>query len=162
MALTIVQIKLSAEAICGVTLEPYLQVRKGTSTTVSGEDVPEECVSDSRYVLRYRWYRSVHRGGQICWVRDMHMPRFVSTCHPAGVWVRSGIPFVLMTRYKMFLLQIHPDREATVQCILCLRSRAEIRKSFHCTPECLQQHWPQHRQLHEQRRLKGELLSGRS
>ncbi|DBA89559.1 hypothetical protein WJX79_010338 [Trebouxia sp. C0005] len=117
MALTIVQIKLSAEAICGVTLEPYLQVRKGTSTTVSGEDVPEEGVSDSRYVLRYRWYRSVHRGGQICW--------------------------------------IHPDREATVQCILCLRSRAEIRKSFHCTPECLQQHWPQHRQLHEQRRLKG-------
>lgn len=100
MALTIVQIKLSAEAICGVTLEPYLQVRKGTSTTVSGEDVPEECVSDSRYVLRYRWYRSVHRGGQICWVRDMHMPRFVSTCHPAGVWVRSGIRLVLVTRYK--------------------------------------------------------------
>ena len=68
MALTIVSIKLSSEAVCGVTLEPYLQVRKGTSTTVSGEDVPEEGVSDARYVLRYRWYRSVHRGGQICWV----------------------------------------------------------------------------------------------
>ena len=52
--------------------------------------------------------------------------------------------------------QIHPDREATVQCILCLRSRAEVRKSFHCTPECLQRHWPQHRQLHEQRRVNGE------
>ena len=68
MALTIVSLKLSSEAVCGVTLEPYLQVRKGTSTTVSGEDVPEEGVSDARYVLRYRWYRSVHRGGQICWV----------------------------------------------------------------------------------------------
>ena len=68
MALTIVSIKLSSEAVCGVTLEPYLQVRKGTSTTVSGEDVPEEGVSDARHVLRYRWYRSVHRGGQICWV----------------------------------------------------------------------------------------------
>lgn len=68
MALTIVSLKLSSEAVCGVTLEPYLQVRKGTFTTVSGEDVPEEGVSDARYVLRYRWYRSVHRGGQICWV----------------------------------------------------------------------------------------------
>ena len=70
MALTIISLKLSAEAVCGVTLEPYLQVRKGASTTVSGEDVPEEGASDARYVLRYRWYRSVHRGGQICWVRQ--------------------------------------------------------------------------------------------
>lgn len=77
MALTIVQIKLSAEAICGVTLEPYLQVRKGSSTLsqlLSGEEIPVEGTSDSRYVIRFRWYRSVHRGGQICWVRGMHMP----------------------------------------------------------------------------------------
>ncbi|KAL3151598.1 hypothetical protein ABBQ38_012592 [Trebouxia sp. C0009 RCD-2024] len=122
MALTIVQIKLSAEAICGVTLEPYLQVRKGSSTTVSGDDIPVEGTPDCRYVIRFRWYRSVHRGGQICWV--------------------------------------HPDREATVQCILCLRSRAEVRKSFHCNPECLQQHWSTHRHLHEQRRLNGPPENG--
>ena len=86
MALTIVQIKLSAEAICGVTLEPYLQVRKGSSTTVSGEDIPIEGTPDCRYVIRFRWYRSVHRGGQICWVRGMHL----STAFKLSVLMQSG------------------------------------------------------------------------
>lgn len=87
MALTIVQIKLSAEAICGVTLEPYLQVRKGSSATVSGEDIPVEGTPDCRYVIRFRWYRSVHRGGQICWVRGMHMS---ATSHELSVRLQSG------------------------------------------------------------------------
>ncbi|KAL6771168.1 hypothetical protein ACKKBF_B34205 [Auxenochlorella protothecoides x Auxenochlorella symbiontica] len=42
----------------------------------------------------------------------------------------------------------HSDREATVQCILCLRSRVDIRKSYHCSPECMREHWHFHREFH--------------
>lgn len=45
---------------------------------------------------------------------------------------------------------IHPDREATIQCLLCLRCKVDQRRSFHCTTECLKQHWGFHKELHEQ------------
>jgi hypothetical protein len=98
----------------GVTVEPYVVVRRGDSTaTCSAEDVPEDGTGDSRYSLRFRWYRSVvNRGGSVCWV--------------------------------------HNDREATLQCVLCLRAKAEVRKSFHCSTDCLRRHWGLHKELHGQ------------
>ena len=40
------------------------------------------------------------------------------------------------------------DREATIQCILCLRAKCETRKSFTCSTDCLRQHWGVHKELH--------------
>ncbi|KAK9827722.1 hypothetical protein WJX81_005188 [Elliptochloris bilobata] len=42
----------------------------------------------------------------------------------------------------------HQDREATIQCILCLRSKVETRKSYTCSTDCLRQHWVVHKELH--------------
>ena len=47
------------------------------------------------------------------------------------------------------------DREATLQCILCLRAKVELRKSFSCSTDCLRQHWNLHKDLHS----NGELPS---
>ncbi len=103
---------LSSTIVQNVTVEPYVVVRRADSTaTCSAEDVPEEGTGDSRYSLRFRWYRSVvNRGGSVCWV--------------------------------------HGDREATLQCVLCLRAKAEVRKSFHCSTDCLRRHWSLHKELH--------------
>lgn len=43
---------------------------------------------------------------------------------------------------------IHPDKDATLQCLLCLKSRVPSHLSYHCTGECLQAHWPMHRANH--------------
>ncbi|CAD7705110.1 unnamed protein product [Ostreobium quekettii] len=40
---------------------------------------------------------------------------------------------------------VHPDREAAIQCLLCLRAHAPVPLSFHCGPECLKEHWHLHR-----------------
>ena len=40
------------------------------------------------------------------------------------------------------------DREATLQCILCLRAKVDLRKSYSCSTDCLRQHWGLHRDLH--------------
>ncbi len=44
---------------------------------------------------------------------------------------------------------VHPEKEATIQCILCLRCKADIRKSYHCSKECLGEHWTFHRDFHQ-------------
>ena len=41
------------------------------------------------------------------------------------------------------------DREATLQCVLCLRARVEQRKSYSCSTDCLRQHWGEHKNLHQ-------------
>ncbi len=102
---------------CGVTLEPYVVVKRqlepgGLPTQVNAADLPEE-PTDSRFCIRSRWYRSIlSRGGSVC-------------C-------------------------IHPDREATIQCLLCLRCKVDPRRSYHCSTDCLKQHWDFHKELHEQ------------
>ncbi|KAK2077208.1 hypothetical protein QBZ16_004842 [Prototheca wickerhamii] len=104
----VVAARLSPDTpVCGVPLEPYVLARRADSSTVTGA----EGATDSRFSIKYRWYRSVvTKTGQVCWV--------------------------------------HPDREATVQCILCLRSRADQRKSYHCSAACLKEHWCFHREFH--------------
>lgn len=123
MALQVVSARLPSEAIVqGVTVEPYVVCRRADATnTCTAEDVPEEGLdSQSRFALRFRWYRSVvNRGGAVCWV--------------------------------------HGDREATLQCVLCLRAKVDVRKSFHCSTDCLRRHWGLHKELHGQsNRFNGE------
>lgn len=47
---------------------------------------------------------------------------------------------------------VHPDRDATVQCILCLRCKADPKRSYHCDSECLKEHWHFHLDFHKQAR----------
>ena len=75
---------------------------------------------------------------------------------------QAGARYALRFRWYRSVVQrsgancwIHPDREATLQCVLCLRCKVDIRKSYHCTPSCLKQHWHWHKELHEQRRQNG-------
>ncbi len=46
--------------------------------------------------------------------------------------------------------QIHGDTEATLQCVLCLRAKVDVRKSYHCSTDCFRKHWHLHRDLHGQ------------
>lgn len=117
MALTLVSCKIPAAdtPVVGVTLDPYVLVRRADSgTTATAEEVPEEGHSDARFSLRFRWYRSqINRSGLVCWV--------------------------------------HQDREATLQCTICARyaqTANEKRQSYHCSSDCLKQHWGAHRELH--------------
>lgn len=45
---------------------------------------------------------------------------------------------------------MHPDRKATVQCILCVKHRVPMNLSYQCSGECLHHHWRLHQALHEQ------------
>lgn len=107
---------------CGVTLEPYVQVKRGESVVLVGsDDVPEEGSPDGLYQLRSRWYRSsLPRGGAVC--------------------------------------SIHPDREAGLQCVVCVRMRTAGQGqhlSYHCTAECLKSNWNLHRDYHKQAPTNG-------
>eukprot|EP00798_Chlamydomonas_sp_ICE-L_P008980 gene8980-16116_t len=59
-------------------------------------------------------------------------------------WYRSTIP------RGGAICSIHPDREAGLQCIVCLRSRAEQQLSYHCNADCLKSHWHLHKQIHKE------------
>lgn len=55
----------------------------------------------------------------------------------------------------MPLLQLcwaHPERDAGIQCILCLRCKADVKRSYHCSAECLREHWAFHKDFHSQPR----------
>ncbi len=57
MALTLVSCKIPAAdtPVVGVTLDPYVLVRRADSgTTATAEEVPEEGHSDARFSLRFR------------------------------------------------------------------------------------------------------------
>uniref|UniRef100_A0A7S0UU93 Endonuclease/exonuclease/phosphatase domain-containing protein n=1 Tax=Polytomella parva TaxID=51329 RepID=A0A7S0UU93_9CHLO len=44
---------------------------------------------------------------------------------------------------------VHPEREANLQCTLCLKFKVPAHFSFHCTPECLRSSWNLHLKLHD-------------
>ena len=74
----------------------------------------------------------------------------------------AGARFCLRFRWYRSIVQrsgalcwIHPDKEASLQCILCLRCKVDIRKSYHCSTACLRQHWAYHKELHDQRKQNG-------
>ena len=145
MALTLLSCRVpSADVpVVGVGLEPYVLVRRGdTNATANAEEVPEEGTGDSRYSLRFRCGQAVQLSGEDL---DGH------TLQPAvRRWYRS------VANKGGACCWIHQDREATLQCILCLRSKVEVRKSYHCSTDCLKKHWSYHRELHNQKRLNGE------
>lgn len=64
-------------------------------------------------------------------------------------WYRSNLP-----RAGTFC-SVHPDKEATLQCIVCVKCRVAHHLSYHCSPECLKSHWHIHRDYHKQL-LNGE------
>ena len=64
-------------------------------------------------------------------------------------WYRSTIP------RGGAICSIHPDREATLQCIVCLRSKAAQPLSYHCSPDCLKTHWHLHKDYHKQALVNG-------
>ncbi|KAI3426985.1 hypothetical protein D9Q98_006929 [Chlorella vulgaris] len=45
---------------------------------------------------------------------------------------------------------VHPEKEAAIQCILCLRCKVDTKKSYHCSTECLKEHWAFHKDFHTQ------------
>ena len=47
---------------------------------------------------------------------------------------------------------MHPERDAAIQCILCLRCKADTKRSYHCSPDCLREHWAFHTDFHTQSR----------
>lgn len=57
-------------------------------------------------------------------------------------WYRS-----VLTKGGQFCW-VHPEKEAAIQCILCLRCKVDTKKSYHCSPECLREHWAFHKDFH--------------
>ncbi len=96
----------------GVTLEPYVLVKRGEAT-LNAEDIPEEGSPEGQFQLRARWYRStLPRGGAVC--------------------------------------SVHPDKEASLQCVVCTKCRVATHLSYHCSVECLKAHWHLHKDYHKQ------------
>jgi CCR4-NOT transcription complex subunit 6 len=105
------RLSTSEGVFCGVTLEPYVIVKRD-NTPIALEDVPEEGSADGVFQLRPRWYRCT-------------LPRPGSVC------------------------SVHPDREAGLQCTVCLRQKVAQHLSYHCSVECLKSHWHLHKEYHQ-------------
>ncbi|XP_065024436.1 carbon catabolite repressor protein 4 homolog 1 [Musa acuminata AAA Group] len=50
---------------------------------------------------------------------------------------------------KVAICSVHPTEQATLQCLVCLKEKVPITKSYHCTPRCLSDAWQHHRSLHD-------------
>ncbi len=59
-------------------------------------------------------------------------------------WYRSNLP-----RAGSFC-SVHPEREASLQCMICVKCRVAQHLSYHCSPDCLKNHWHIHRDYHKQ------------
>lgn len=103
-------------------------------------DTPVATVTLEPYVL-------LKRGETVQSAEDMP-----SEGEPAGAspwqlrsrWFRSSIP------RGGAVCSVHPDKEATVQCTVCLRSKVAQHLSYHCSPDCFRSSWPQHQEYHRQ------------
>ncbi|RWW25376.1 hypothetical protein GW17_00010276 [Ensete ventricosum] len=51
--------------------------------------------------------------------------------------------------YCMKYKCVHPTEQATLQCLVCLKEKVPVAKSYHCTPRCLSDAWQHHRSLHD-------------
>ena len=101
----------------GVTLEPYVLVKRGEAT-LNAEELPEEGAPEGQFQIRARWYRStLPHGGAVC--------------------------------------SVHPDKEASLQCVVCIKCRVPTHLSYHCSVECLKSHWHLHREYHKQPQANG-------
>lgn len=64
-------------------------------------------------------------------------------------WCRSTIP------RGGAVCSVHPDREASLQCTVCLRLKVGQHLSYHCSVECLKSHWHLHKEYHKQFQADG-------
>lgn len=59
-------------------------------------------------------------------------------------WFRSTIP------RGGAVCSVHPEREASLQCMVCLRYKVPQHLSYHCAVDCLKSHWHLHKEYHKQ------------
>ncbi|XP_072977504.1 carbon catabolite repressor protein 4 homolog 1-like isoform X1 [Typha angustifolia] len=50
---------------------------------------------------------------------------------------------------KVAICSVHPTEQATLQCLVCLKAKVPVAKSYHCSPKCFSDAWQHHRVLHE-------------
>ncbi len=80
LTITSARIPSSDAPICGVTLEPYVLIRRPDGQSCNAEECPEEGSGDARFSLRFRWYRSVvNKGGHVCFIHQVLVDQVVST-----------------------------------------------------------------------------------
>lgn len=48
------------------------------------------------------------------------------------------------------MCSVHPEREAGLQCMVCLRCKVPTHLSYHCSVDCLKSHWNLHKEYHKQ------------
>jgi CCR4-NOT transcription complex subunit 6 len=70
-------------------------------------------------------------------------------------WYRSCIP----TRGAA-QCSVHPDKEAVLQCTICLRCKVAQHLSYHCAVECFRNSWHQHKEHHRQAIANGGARGG--
>ena len=71
LQITTARIPSADSPTCGVTLEPYVVVRRGDQN-IDAKDCAEEGSGDARFSLRFRWYRStVNKGGAVCFFHQV-------------------------------------------------------------------------------------------
>ncbi|KAL0724697.1 hypothetical protein Bca4012_039296 [Brassica carinata] len=56
---------------------------------------------------------------------------------------------------KVAVCSIHPSKEATLQCLGCLKTKVPVAKSYHCSTKCFTDAWQHHRVLHERAAAEG-------
>ncbi|KAL3625518.1 Carbon catabolite repressor protein 4 1 [Castilleja foliolosa] len=50
---------------------------------------------------------------------------------------------------KVAVCSVHPAEQATLQCILCIKAKISISKSYHCNTKCFSRNWKHHLDLHD-------------
>lgn len=65
-------------------------------------------------------------------------------------WYRSAVP-----KGGSLHCSVHPDKEATAQCIICLRLKVPVHLTYHCSCECMRNNWHLHKDYHKQYQSNG-------
>ncbi|KAL6757408.1 phosphatase family [Haematococcus lacustris] len=92
-------------------------------------------------------YTLLKRGDQTVTVDDLpeEGTQDASAVHQLRMrWYRSTVP------RGGAVCSVHPDREASMQCMVCLRHRVAQHLSYHCSVDCLKSHWHLHKDYHKQ------------
>ncbi|KAH0918920.1 hypothetical protein HID58_026580 [Brassica napus] len=56
---------------------------------------------------------------------------------------------------KVAICSVHPSKEATLQCLGCIKTKVPVTKSYHCSTKCFTDAWQHHRVLHERAAAEG-------
>ncbi|CAD5179806.1 unnamed protein product, partial [Musa acuminata subsp. malaccensis] len=122
----------------------------------------------------WTWEGRIGRRGSMLTVLRVHLPSeipvvgceitpYVLLRRPDGSISTDDVPESAplngyCMRYKWYRNQgdqrvavcsVHPTEQATLQCLVCLKEKVPIAKSYHCTPRCFSDAWQHHRSLHD-------------